>query len=378
VVDGDAVRGLRLAGRRYAAAIRMITLPVAAAVAVAAVRTPSMRMIVIAAWCIVTLWSVAYVGLVMRTHARWPTAVDALILSGLALSTPWTVPELWLSTGKSWVVPFCSFACVAYQYYERWLFGGAVALVLVVAMVLGTAVGRPAGSVADGLVTAVWTLVITALARLMWTLVHRGGRQADAMVADAAQVARKREVATRIRADELFTNRKLHDTAATTLLLVGLGQQRSLAALLSARAERDLAFLQALRSNAVPAQSDLIDLLQDAIEVSALEVRWATCERVQLDPAVAHALADAAAEALRNAERHAAVTTVTLSVVQQPSGVQVEVRDTGLGFDPECIPDTRRGLRQSIIARMVDVGGAAHIDSAAGKGTIVRLEWRRA
>ncbi|MBF9134748.1 hypothetical protein I0C86_38335 [Plantactinospora sp. S1510] len=378
IVEGDATLGLRRAGRRTAVVIRLTTLPVAAAVAVAAAGGPSTRAAAVLAWTAVGLWSVVYAPVVIRTRLRWPTVVDGLVLTGLALATPWTVPQTWLSTGKSWVVPFCTFACVAYQYYERWLLGGCIALAVAAGMVTGTAVGRPDGAVIDGLVTACWSLVITALARLLWTLVRRGGAQADAAVADAAQASREREVSARIRADELFTNRKLHDTSATTLLLAGLGQTRSVANLLSKRAARDLEFLRALRSNVIPAQSDLIDLLRVMVDVIPLHVRWIADERMPLDPTVAHSLADAAGEALTNAARHSGVTSATLSVTRLADGVRVEIHDAGRGFAPATVPSTRRGVRESIIARVAAVGGVAVVESATGHGTLVRLEWRHA
>jgi signal transduction histidine kinase len=377
-MDGDAVRGLLRFGRRFAAVLRLITLPVTAVVAVAAADGTRMQAVVTGAWAGVAVWSIAYVVLIMRTRAWWPTAVDGLVLSALALATPYTVPDSWLSTGKSWIVPFGSFACVAYQYYERWTFGGAVAVGVVAAMVAGTALGMPSGSIADGLITACWALAITGLARFMWSRVRRGGKQADDSVAEAGLANRQREVASRLRADELFTNRKLHDTSATTLLLVGLGQTRHVGELIRARAERDLGFLEALRSNEVAAQSDLVDLMHDAIEVSALNVTLTIDEGLVLEVPVSHALAGAVAEALTNVERHAGVTAATVSVTHQSGGIRVEVCDAGRGFDPQAVPETRRGVQQSIIGRMEDVGGSAYVDSKPGQGTIVRLEWRHA
>jgi hypothetical protein len=373
---GDAVLGLRRAGRSYSAAIRLITLPVAATVAVAAPADAAMRLAATAAWTVVALWSVVYVRQMLRTRARWITLVDCGVLSCLALATPLIVPLSWLSTGKSWLVPFCTFACVAYQYYERWALGGTAALGVVASMITGTALGRPDGSAVDGLITACWSLVVTLLARLLWTLVHRGGAQADAAVAAAAKAGRTRKIAARVRADGLFTNRKLHDTSAATLLMVGTGQAQHAGAKLSAQAERDLAFLRALRDNAFPAQSDLVDLLCAELAVMPVNVVWTTAERVTLPPMITHALADAATEALRNAARHSGADSATVSVSGGPHGIRVEISDQGRGFDLHSVPATRRGVRDSIVGRMADIGGRAYIDSAVGAGTTVRLEWR--
>jgi signal transduction histidine kinase len=52
--------------------------------------------------------------------------------------------------------------------------------------------------------------------------------------------------------------------------------------------------------------------------------------------------------------------------------VEVSVTDRGCGFDPSAVP-SGTGLRASITARMTEAGGTAHIESAPGEGTIVRL-----
>ena len=54
--------------------------------------------------------------------------------------------------------------------------------------------------------------------------------------------------------------------------------------------------------------------------------------------------------------------------------LQIEVRDTGEGFDLEGVPGDRLGIRASIIARVAAIGGSAAIDTG-GSGTRVRLAW---
>jgi len=57
--------------------------------------------------------------------------------------------------------------------------------------------------------------------------------------------------------------------------------------------------------------------------------------------------------------------------------LEVFVRDRGVGFDPEAIPQDRRGVRDSIIARMERHGGRAAVHSAPGEGTEVELVMER-
>jgi signal transduction histidine kinase len=53
--------------------------------------------------------------------------------------------------------------------------------------------------------------------------------------------------------------------------------------------------------------------------------------------------------------------------------VSVFVRDRGKGFDPQTVPADRKGLAESVRARMTRRGGQATIRSAPGEGTEVSL-----
>ena len=55
----------------------------------------------------------------------------------------------------------------------------------------------------------------------------------------------------------------------------------------------------------------------------------------------------------------------------------VTIRDHGKGFDTDS-PTKRFGARHSIVGRMRENGGDAHIQSAPGMGTLVTLTIPRA
>jgi signal transduction histidine kinase len=61
--------------------------------------------------------------------------------------------------------------------------------------------------------------------------------------------------------------------------------------------------------------------------------------------------------------------------------VTVTVRDNGDGFAPgrldEAASSGRLGVVQSIMGRLRDVGGEAHVTSSPGRGTEVELRVRR-
>ncbi|MGB3885113.1 ATP-binding protein [Gordonia sp. (in: high G+C Gram-positive bacteria)] len=92
---------------------------------------------------------------------------------------------------------------------------------------------------------------------------------------------------------------------------------------------------------------------------------------------VAAALAEAAAEAVRNSAEHAgddAQTAIFLGISR--SLVQVVIADDGSGFDPDAVPEDRLGLALSIRHRIgVLPGGEAAVVSSPGAGTTVSLRW---
>jgi signal transduction histidine kinase len=56
--------------------------------------------------------------------------------------------------------------------------------------------------------------------------------------------------------------------------------------------------------------------------------------------------------------------------------VSVFVRDRGKGFDPDAVPGDRKGVTQSIRARVARHGGSATIRSTPGEGTEVSLSMK--
>ena len=84
------------------------------------------------------------------------------------------------------------------------------------------------------------------------------------------------------------------------------------------------------------------------------------------------ALVAATREAVVNAAKHAGAPSTVYAEVEDEQ-VEVNVRDRGVGFDPDDVGSDRHGVRQSIVARMASVGGSATVRSTPGEGTEVRL-----
>jgi signal transduction histidine kinase len=92
--------------------------------------------------------------------------------------------------------------------------------------------------------------------------------------------------------------------------------------------------------------------------------------------AVLAALASATGEALTNVAKHAEATrAVVFAEVDDDGVIFVSVRDDGRGFDPTSTGD-RRGITDSIRARLQEVGARVEVTSAPGAGTEVKM-WSR-
>ncbi len=169
----------------------------------------------------------------------------------------------------------------------------------------------------------------------------------------------------------------LHDSVLQTLALV---QKRAddprAVATLARRQERELrAWLWDPAGPAADAS------LAAALRAAAAEVEEAHGVPIEVvtvgDVPLAEpagALLAATREALTNAAKFAGdAGPVALYAEAGPERVQVFVRDRGAGFDPDAVPADRRGVRDSIVARMARHGGRATIGSAPGGGTEVEL-----
>ena len=120
-----------------------------------------------------------------------------------------------------------------------------------------------------------------------------------------------------------------------------------------------------------------VGLLQRQIEADhGIAVQVVMVGDCELDEAL-RALLDAAREATVNAAKWSGADQVSVYVEVEPDTVMLYVRDRGRGFDPDAVPDDRRGIAESIRARVARFGGAAVIRSAPGEGAEVQLSMPR-
>jgi signal transduction histidine kinase len=90
------------------------------------------------------------------------------------------------------------------------------------------------------------------------------------------------------------------------------------------------------------------------------------------------ALLAAAREATVNAAKWSGASVVSLFAEVEPTAVSLFVRDRGRGFDPAAVPGDRKGLAESVHARMSRRGGSVTVRSTQGEGTEISLTMPRA
>ncbi len=202
---------------------------------------------------------------------------------------------------------------------------------------------------------------------------HRAERQASETEAQRRQGARL-----------------LHDTVLATLTLLahsGIGVAPSA---LQQQAGEDARLLRQLRLGASPVPQSSGDYNLEPVEESALgttlesvkqrfgrmglEVSWHGTGQVLLPSDVLDAFLLALAECLENVRRHAGVTDAHVTITDDESTVRAMVTDAGVGFDLKDIDEARLGFKESVVARLKEVGGNARLFSSPGAGTTVVLE----
>jgi signal transduction histidine kinase len=84
-------------------------------------------------------------------------------------------------------------------------------------------------------------------------------------------------------------------------------------------------------------------------------------------------------EGLTNIVRHARANSVTVRLLQDQAEVTLEIRDDGVGFDPQLLEAPEAGGRglglRGMRERATILGGSLEIESAAGRGTTVRIRF---
>lgn len=200
--------------------------------------------------------------------------------------------------------------------------------------------------------------------------------------------------ASEIEAQRRQSARLLHDTVLATLTLFAHSGVGVSSDALRLQAGDDAQLLRQLRLGAVPVPQDLevstgsiavvetedsilgttLESVKQRFGRIGLEVSWHGTGQVLLPSDVLDAFLMALAECLENVRRHAGVTEAHVTITDDETTVRAMVTDSGIGFDVKDIDSARLGLKDSVIARLGEVGGTVRLFSSPGSGTTVVLE----
>lgn len=223
---------------------------------------------------------------------------------------------------------------------------------------------------------AVDALAIVACTSWGTRLMRAGARRADADALSGRIAAQDAELAAE-EAERRAAN-TVHDDVLSVLRAVSVADRPLPWSILASKARA----AQESLARQVPLGGDGLVGLGLALRRQAnafaaeLDVRCDIDDDLDVPLSAAEALSAAAGEALRNVAAHAGVRSTVLTSRTGPSGgVKVTISDEGIGFDPDRVGPASSGLRNSIRARLKDIGGGAEVISTPGQGTSVALTW---
>jgi NarL family two-component system sensor histidine kinase YdfH len=129
---------------------------------------------------------------------------------------------------------------------------------------------------------------------------------------------------------------------------------------------------QAIDDLRQPAEHDLVQaIVQESVRFT--NATGIPCEpqinvKMDVPEQVADTSIRAVSEALTNIARHAQANNVTLRLTGVEKELEIEIKDDGVGFDPEAIQSGHYGLL-GMRERVRLAGGSFEVDSLPGKGT---------
>jgi signal transduction histidine kinase len=265
----------------------------------------------------------------------------------------------------------------------------AATYLFVVPSIYGIIRMTPAGGgepIPAAILDSVYSIILGGAVVVLITMLRQTASNVD--VAQSAALERYghavRHHATEV--ERVQVDSIVHDSVLTTLISAARAytpESKKLAAVMAGNAIgylHDAAMVQPDDGSTIPLRA-ISDRIIEAASGMARPVKATSTDVGPRSMPVAggEALASAALQAMYNSVQHAGDSprikrTVTIKGVR-PGGIEVEIRDTGVGFAADAVPAERLGVRVSIIERLANAGGVARVESSPGHGTIVTLRW---
>lgn len=307
-------------------------------------------------------------GLLRRAAPVWLSAANVLVAVALGLSQVYLGAQVETDLILA-IANVTSITCY-FEWADRPIMAHGIAVL--------TIGGYTAGCLLAGgglPVSLSGRMVVQAsLGFVAMLLLRRAARLCDALEQRAARRRKTAAVARAQRAADRAYLAMLHDTASTTFLMVSTGATDDFA-WLPRQAARDVELLTAQSTS--PSEIDLAELVGSLVGFEGLDLRIDVHCPLPTPAEPALAIYHGVREALRNVSRHAGTDSAVLTAGPDGKRVVVTVADGGRGFEPDRVPPHRRGLSDSILARMAAAGGEATVTAAPGAGTTVRWTWSR-
>jgi signal transduction histidine kinase len=328
----------------------------------------------------------AVVGAIARRWVRIATAAFAVIYLAALISWPFAVIDVGAVTDDSlWLYGLMTVATAlaAIAFEVRLAVVYLLVIPLIYAVIRLTPFGGDVGPSRAAL-DSVFALILGGVITIIFTML----RTAASSVDRAQQMALERySHAVRqhaIEAERVQVDSIVHDSVLTTLLSAARAytpEAQELAATMAGNAIGHLreAVAVAPDSDAMVPAGVLASRISEAAGTMSqpFEVNSTRIGRAALPIPVAEAMYSAAVQGMVNSLQHAG-SGVRRWVEVRGLGhgaIQVQVGDSGAGFDIATVPTERLGVRVSIIERMSSAGGHAEVESKPGEGTTVTLRW---
>jgi signal transduction histidine kinase len=222
-----------------------------------------------------------------------------------------------------------------------------------------------------------WYIVAMLITRELRTLSH-ATEAAQRAAAESHRIAAEQERQAETARLREIAHREIHDYLLPVVDHVATGGPATPSLALAARrgAERARRVIMDPRGAGVPSPGfeSLMTELRDAFADEGLPL--VAFIAIDADPPaeVAEAVAAATREALRNVLKHAgSLDSVSLFVESGSAGLEVVVRDRGVGFDPASAP--AGGGLAGTYAALRRHGGECTAASRPGDGVKVTIRW---
>ncbi len=264
-----------------------------------------------------------------------------------------------------------------------------ILLVLALAGTVGTTLWALRGY-ADPIDTAGMLILSWGMALVAGAWINYSVPRAAARIQNLGHAHQAERRASEMEAQRRQSARLLHDTVLATLTLLAHSGVGVAPAAMQQQAGDDARLLRQLRLGDTPRptssgtynlepveESELgntLESVKSRFQSMGLEVSWHGTGQVLLPSDVLDAFLLSLAECLENVRRHSGVRQAHVTITDDPTTVRALVTDSGVGFAIADVDTARLGLKESVMARLQEVGGTARLFSSPGAGTTVVLE----